>query len=481
MVCQAARLIFQAQCAIRLNRFQKRRFFKDDLAGQCCKLCSIVTGHCIGHSRCFSHQDQLTARSCKGFQTFYCRTAQRFTAGNDNSIIGHCTDLQRVSCFRTQIGQKRFIQKVKVTAAKQQPAGHILEPFLHLLPDRSGLGLRSPVKPVAFDWMDDADTHSCLPTCHGCVYSCKMIFNCFIFLTPRRLIIDARRIITLCLPLHRNPGQMRHTQCNAQRRLPVSLQLMASEIKAPARYTIKLAHYAFTPKLMRCRLCLLCRRVFMAVTQHVDAGQFKASVRTHRLAQCCSLTAQCGLFHHMSGQRDIVLFAPCSHIVCKRAGKTLRHMIMIMIPDRGNASVCFFPNQLRELFQNILLIHFLIGLSKILCPGQDHIPFFLRKLQKCFMRELRLIRKDRRHRFSKLVPDLLCISLVGDFQETIHCRFVQRIYIGLMIVPGARQRAFQISIPAGSLWLHAFLQFFTGNQITLFIQNDIINLKQPAI
>ena len=97
------------------------------------------------------------------------------------------------------------------------------------------------------------------------------------------------------------------------------------------------------------------------------------------------------------------------------------------------------------------------------------------------MRELRLIRKDRRHRFSKLVPDLLCISLVGDFQETIHCRFVQRIYIGLMIVPGARQRAFQISIPAGSLWLHAFLQFFTGNQITLFIQYDIVNRKQPAV
>ena len=56
-----------------------------------------------------------------------------------------------------------------------------------------------------------------------------MVFQKPVLSVPGRLEENGSRIIPLCLPLHRDPGEMVHPMGYAQRSLPIALQLMPPE------------------------------------------------------------------------------------------------------------------------------------------------------------------------------------------------------------------------------------------------------------
>ena len=93
---------------------------------------------------------------------------------------------------------------------------------------------------------------------------------------------------------------MRNSNRHAERRLPIALMLIGSEIAVPSRHSVKLGEHTLIAKLVNRRLCLLCRCELVPVAQHINAGDIKAPVGTHSLSECGALTAKRRFLHHMS-------------------------------------------------------------------------------------------------------------------------------------------------------------------------------------
>ena len=132
--------------------------------------------------------------------------------------------------------------------------------------------------------MDYTHIYNRLSTGEHCIQSCKMILNQRVFLIPRHLIIKGCRVITFGRALHRNPGKMRHPDIYTQRRLPVTLEFVPTEIKIPIGHSVKLRHYTFSSILMRRRLRLLYRIIFCMIKEHIYAGKLEGSVKPHRIS-----------------------------------------------------------------------------------------------------------------------------------------------------------------------------------------------------
>ena len=71
---------------------------------------------------------------------------------------------------------------------------------------------------------------------------------------------------------------MLNTDGDAECRLPVTVELVTSEIKVPVRHSVKLREYALTPELVSGRLRLLCGGVFLVGAEHINARQVKSPV-----------------------------------------------------------------------------------------------------------------------------------------------------------------------------------------------------------
>ena len=126
--------------------------------------------------------------------------------------------------------------------------------------------------------MDHRDSDIRLSSRKRCVQPSEVVLNIFVFFVPGRLISDRRRIIALSLTGHRGPGQMRDPDGHSECRLPVSLQLMSSEIKIIACDAVEFAHDSRRAELMCSACCLLRGREFPVVAEHVNARYIKAPV-----------------------------------------------------------------------------------------------------------------------------------------------------------------------------------------------------------
>ena len=108
---------------------------------------------------------------------------------------------------------------------------------------------------------------------------------------------------------------MVYTVRHPQRGLPVTLQLVAAEVKIPVRNSVQFAGHAFPSILMADALCLLCCRIFTSVAQHVNSGKGKTTQSPHRFSYSLSLGLKSRLFHHMARQTDLMLRAPFPDLV----------------------------------------------------------------------------------------------------------------------------------------------------------------------
>ena len=126
---------------------------------------------------------------------------------------------------------------------------------------------------------------------------------------------------------------MRHAQCHAHGGLPVSLQLIAAEIKVPAGNSVKFAHHSYGPLLAHGRLTLLrCREFQLVTAQYIDARDMECPVIAHHLSADGRLPFECPLSHDMSRKHDAILLAPSPQCIAEGGRKTLRQEVMIQVP-----------------------------------------------------------------------------------------------------------------------------------------------------
>ena len=103
---------------------------------------------------------------------------------------------------------------------------------------------------------------------------------------------------------------MRNSDRYTESRLPVALMLVGPEIAVPSRHAVKFGEHTLIAELVNRRLRLLRRCEFMIIAKHIYAGNIKAPVGAHSLAECGTLTAKRRLLHHVSCQGNTVFAAP---------------------------------------------------------------------------------------------------------------------------------------------------------------------------
>ena len=349
-------------------------------------------------------------------------------------------------CF-ILIRQKGFRHEIKIKLGEKKPFRHIGEPAFQLFPDQGGLLLRSIVEPITLNRMYHRHTHVRFSSCEGRINSGKMIFYHAVFLIPGRLIENGCGIIPLGFSVHAVPGKVVHTQGNSKGRLPVSGQLMSSEIKIPVRHTIKLAEHAGAAILMGSGLRLLRRSIFPPVAKHVNSGHLEASVRTHGFSQRIGLRCQRRLFHHMSGKHDSMVFAPVSDGVREGGGKLLRHKVMETVTGYRYLFFRQIPDEFRHCIEEIFSVGRFITGRQAVCIGKNDILPGFRKAQCCFMGKLRLIRKNGRNCLSEFITDTAEILFMGFFNKPLNSPGIERIHISFIIIPRAFPRNFLIQVP----------------------------------
>ena len=183
-----------------------------------------------------------------------------------------------------------------------------------------------------------------------------MVFDHGKLIIPGRLISNGSRVISFCFPFHRHPEQMGHPDRNTKRRLPVSLKFIGSEVAVPSCHPIKLRKHGLCPHLMNNRLSLLCSRVFTTVTENINSRYSKMPVTAHGFSQCLGLTFQFLLVQYMAGQRNFVLPAPVSDLPAIGFYESIRHMVVILIPQFRYPPLWQFPDQLGKTCQKILSV-----------------------------------------------------------------------------------------------------------------------------
>ena len=207
----------------------------------------------------------------------------------------------------------------------------MIEFFFHLHTVCIGRLLASPLQPIGFNRMDHTDPDNRRSSYKSRIEPCKIVLDHSVFPIPWGLVSDTGRIISFCLSLHADPGQVMDPYRHSQGCLPVSCQFMSPEIKIPVCHTVKLTCHSFSAKLMHCALGLFRCCQLSPVTQHINSGNVKAPVRPHGFSQGGCLTLKSRFFHHVSGQRKVMCLAPGANLVCISTGEPLCDMVMILI------------------------------------------------------------------------------------------------------------------------------------------------------
>ena len=273
---------------------------------------------------------------------------------------------------------------------------------------------------------------------------------------------------------------MRDSDGNAQRRLPVALELMAPEVEIPAGDTVELADDALPAKLMGGGLGLLGGSQLHTVAEHIDARQLEAAVGAHGLAQSSGLALQGRLLHHVACEHQAVLSAPAAALVREGLGEALAHMIVIMVADGGH-SLRQLPEQLRDMRHQILAVGCPEGIGQVVGPGEGHVPLLLREAKGLLPGELGLIGEDGRDPLAELFAHGLQVPLVGHFDEAPHGGLVQGVHIGLAVIPGTFQRSLHIGIPFGPLRRLLFPDLTGRAETPIFVQRHIEAGEQPSL
>ena len=315
----------------------------------------------------------------------------------------------------------------------------------------------------------------------GGVHARKVVLDVGIFLIPRRLIADRGGIIALGGAAHGVPAQMRHAHGHAQRRLPVTLQLMAAEVEIPVGHAVQLAGHARIAELMHRGGRLLGGGELAMVAQHIDAGQLEAAVGTHGLAQSGGLRFERRLLHHVAGQHDAVFAAPAAHGVREGGGKALGDVIVIVIARDGDPALRQLPDQLGQFVQQILAIRGLIGFAQVVREGQRHVLLFAREAQRLLAGELRLVGEDGGHGLAEALAQRFLIALVGRGDELLDRLGVERIQIRLVVIPRGGRADLQIGVPHAILVRRAVLDALVMRQAAVLQRHAVLREQRSVL
>ena len=428
-----------------------------------------------------AQKDQPSACPLEGFQPFQRRGAQSLTARNHHRVVGHLPHPQGRAALRALRGQQGFAEEIEIHAAVHQPVGQALEPLVHLAANAVGLLRRAPVEPVALHRMDHAYPHHRLSPGQRRIQPGEIIFYIGVILPPGGLIVDGRRIIPLGLALHGDPRQMLHPDGHAQRRLPVTVELVPPEIKIPAGNAVKLAGHTGAAILMHRALGLLGSGELPAAAEHVDARQLKAAIGAHGLAQRRRLAFQGGFLHHVARQHQAVLLTPAAAGIGEGLCEALGNMVVIMIPDQRNLSLRQLPEQLRQMLQQLLSVGRPEGFRQIVRPRQEHVLFLPGEGQRTLMGELGLVRENGGNNAAEVLADGFQIAFVGDLHEFLHRGGIQRIGVGLVVVPRIGKVGFLIGVPFPSRRFFCCGDSLGPGQAPVFIQLHIVAGQQRTI
>lgn len=168
---------------------------------------------------------------------------------------------------------------------------------------------RNPVDPTlvhaqphVLHGMDDEQVAFACTLRHDHADAREVIFERFPIAIPAVLREDARRIVTLCLPFHAVPRQVRAAQVDAEQHVPVANALIFAERHIPARAAVQLAQHELFAQLPRNGRALD-RRPITAVVRGkvIDAGIAHILVKTHHGAGELRLYGQAVLVQDMPG------------------------------------------------------------------------------------------------------------------------------------------------------------------------------------
>ena len=155
--------------------------------------------------RCAAHKDELSALRLKFFKSVKRRGAQSFAVGDDNNIIFHFADAKGSAALAALLRQKRLAYEIKINRTEEQPFCQVLKFFVKLTAHQPRFVVGTPVQPIAFNGVYNADADNGCTPCHSGVDTCEMILNAGIFLVPRGLIAYRGGIVTFRLAGHGDP------------------------------------------------------------------------------------------------------------------------------------------------------------------------------------------------------------------------------------------------------------------------------------
>ena len=445
------------------------------------QLRAAVVGLRIGVTGRIAQEDQPAAGPLEGLQPLQRGGAQRLAARHHHRVVGHLAHLKgRAGLFALR-GQQRFADEVEVDSAVEQPVGQALEMLVQLLAHAVGLLGGAPVEPVALHGMNHAHAHHGLAAGQRGVQAGEVILHVGIIAPPRGLIADGRGIVALGLALHGHPGQVLHADGHAQRRLPVAVNLVAAEVEVPAGHAVQLAGHAAAAVLMHGALSLLGGGQLEPGAEHVDARQLEAAIGAHRLAQRRRLAAQRGFLHHVAREHQAVLAAPAAAGVGEGLGEALGDVVVVMIAHDGDLSVRQLPQQLRQMVDQLLAIGRAEGLGQIVRPGQHHVLLLLGKGQRGLVGELGLVGEDGGHRAAKILAHGFEIALVGDLHKALNGRRIQRVGVGLVVVPRVGPVGLHIGVPLAALSRSTLVDARRAGETAVFVQPHVVAGQQSSV
>ena len=115
-----------------------------------------------------------------------------------------------------------------------------------------------------------------------------------------------------------------------------------------------------------------------------------------------------------------MISAPVSDFAAVGLYEKIRYQVFKAPADGGKLSLREFPEKLREMFEEIFLIDFLIDFRESRCPGKENIGLFCGKIQRLFWGKLGFIRKNGGHCAAKGGTDASVVGLVGQLDKFIN-------------------------------------------------------------
>ena len=191
----------------------------------------------------------------------------------------------------------------------------------------------------------------------------------------------------------------------------------------------------------------------------------------HGFAKGEGLGIEGALGQEVPGVGDVMIFAPGADAVAVVGAEALRYVLVIAVAPRGG-QILLLPQKLRQDVGDENAPLRMEGCVQLLGEDQRR-ALGVRGGHAVFALHVRLVRKDRGHRFADVPFERPCIGGVGDLQKAVDRLGAEHVHIAFTVEPGALRPQFDVGpvSPGGILAIAA--------QISVF-ELDIVSAEEIA-